>query len=203
MCTSKWVDAGRRTALGLAIALLGTAALAQSAAPARVLRWGIGYPEDYPQGLAVKRFSEIVKARTRGRIEIELHAGGKLGNDVSMTDALREGRLDMTGPDTATLVRLSRPFGVINFPFLIGNEQDADMLLDSPFGKDLLATLPPHGLVGLGFWENGFRNLTNNRGAVSRRTDFSHLKVRVMPNAMFQDTFAVLGAYVDRLEKLV
>lgn len=194
MCTSKFVDAGRRAVLGLAITLLGQAALAQSTAPVRVMRWGIGYPEDHPQGLAVKRFAEIVKANTRGRIQIELHAGGKLGNDVTMTDMLRKGELEMTGPDSATLVRLSKPFGVINFPFLLGNEVDADLLLDSPFGRDLLGTLPQHGLVGLGFWENGFRNLTNNRGAVSRRTDFQRLKVRVMPNAMFQDTFVSLGA---------
>ena len=184
----------RRKLFALAFALVGTAVLAQTAAQPRVLRWGIGYPEDHPQGLAVKRFAEIVKDKTRGRIQIELHAGGKLGNDVSMVDALREGKLDMTGPDTATLVRLSKPFGVINFPFLLATEQDADLLLDSPFGKELLATLPAHNIVGLGFWENGFRNLTNNRAPGTRRTDFNHLKVRVMPNAMFQDTFSVLGA---------
>jgi tripartite ATP-independent transporter DctP family solute receptor len=184
----------RRLLIGMTIALAATAALAQQAASPRVLRWGIGYPEDHPQGLAVKRFAEIVKDRTRGRIQVELHAGGTLGNDVTMTDALREGRLDMVGPDTATLVRLSKPFGVINFPFLLASEQDADLLLDSPFGKELLGTLPAHNIVGLGFWENGFRNLTNNRGPVTRRTDFSRLKVRVMPNAMFQDTFATLGA---------
>jgi tripartite ATP-independent transporter DctP family solute receptor len=184
----------RRFFIGAALALAGVAAFAQAPAQPRVLKWGIGYPEDHPQGLAVKRFAEIVNDKTRGRLQIELHAGGKLGNDVTMVDALREGRLDMAGPDTATLVRVSKPFGVINFPFLLANEGDADLLLDSPFGRDLLATLPAHNIVGLGFWENGFRNLTNNRAPVTRRTDFQHLKVRVMPNAMFQDTFASLGA---------
>lgn len=186
--------ASRRSLIGGALAMMGLAAFPQTPAQPRVLRWGIGYPEDHPQGLAVKRFAHIVQDRTQGRIRIELHAGGELGNDVSMVDALREGKLDMAGPDTATLVRLSKPFGVINFPFLLATEQDADLLLDSPFGKELLATLPAHNLVGLGFWENGFRNLTNNRAPVTRRSDLAHLKVRVMPNAMFQDTFAVLGA---------
>jgi tripartite ATP-independent transporter DctP family solute receptor len=190
---------GRRTLVGLAIALAGSTAFAQAAAQPRVLKWGIGYPEDHPQGMAVKRFAEVVRERTRGRIAIELHAGGKLGNDVTMTDALREGKLDLAGPDTATLVRLAKPFGVINFPFLLASEQDADLLLDSPFGKELLGTLPPHNIVGLGFWENGFRNLTNNRAPVSRRVDFSQLQVRVMPNAMFQDTFATLGAVPTQL----
>ena len=160
----------------------------------RYLRFGIGLSEDHPQGMAVKKFAEIVSGKTQGRIKIELFAGGKLGNDVSMTDALRQGKLEMTAPDTSSLVRFTSGFGVINFPFLLGSEQDADALLDSKFGSDLLATLPAHGLVGLAWWENGFRNLTNSRGPISRRSDMLDLKVRVMPNAMFADTFQTLGA---------
>jgi TRAP-type transport system periplasmic protein len=167
---------------------------AQNPSQTRYMRFGIGLSEDHPQGMAVKKFAEIVSQKTQGRIKIELFAGGKLGNDVSMTDALREGKLEMTAPDTSSLVRLTSGFGVINFPFLLSSEQDADALLDSKFGQDLLATLPQHGLVGLAWWENGFRNLTNSRGPVTRRHDLLDLKVRVMPNAMFSDTFQTLGA---------
>ena len=165
-----------------------------NSAPARTMRFGIGLGEDHPQGMAVKRFAEIVADKTQGRIRIELFAGGKLGNDQSMTDALAAGKLEMTAPDTSSLVRFTKGFGVINFPFLLGSEVDADNLLDSSFGKELLATLPAHKLVGLGYWENGFRNLTNSRAPVSRKADFVDLKVRVMPNAMFSDTFSSLGS---------
>jgi TRAP-type transport system periplasmic protein len=160
----------------------------------RYMRFGIGLSEDHPQGMAVKRFADVMSEKTKGRIKIELFAGGKLGNDVSMVDALRAGQLEMTAPDTSSLVRFESGFGVINFPFLLASEQDADMLLDSPFGQELLSSLPKHQLVGLAYWENGFRNLTNSRGPVTRRSDFTDLKVRVMPNAMFADTFANLGA---------
>ena len=162
--------------------------------PTRTMRFGIGLGEDHPQGMAVKRFAQIVADKTQGRIRIELFAGGKLGNDQSMTDALREGKLEMTAPDTSSLVRFTKGFGVINFPFLLSSEADADQLLDSSFGKELLASLPQHQLVGLGYWENGFRNLTNSRAPVSRKVDFTDLKVRVMPNAMFSDTFSSLGS---------
>jgi TRAP-type transport system periplasmic protein len=111
-----------------------------------------------------------------------------------MTDALRQGKLEMTAPDTSSLVRFTPGFGVINFPFLLSSEKDADALLDSRFGQDLLQTLPQHGLVGLAWWENGFRNLTNSRAPITRRSDLLDLKVRVMPNAMFSDTFQTLGA---------
>jgi TRAP-type transport system periplasmic protein len=167
---------------------------AQNPNQTRYIRFGIGLSEDHPQGMAVKRFAEIVADKTQSRIKIELFAGGKLGNDVSMVDALRQGKLEMTAPDTSSLVRFTSGFGVINFPFLLGNEQDADALLDSKFGQDLLNTLPKHDLIGLAWWENGFRNLTNSRGPVTRRQDLLDLKVRVMPNAMFSDTFQTLGA---------
>jgi TRAP-type transport system periplasmic protein len=160
----------------------------------RYMRFGIGLGEDHPQGMAVKRFAQIVHEKTQGRIKIELFAGGKLGNDQSMTDALQVGKLEMTAPDTSSLVRFTKGFGVINFPFLLSSEADADQLLDSSFGKELLSSLPAHNLVGLGFWENGFRNLTNSRAPVTRKADFIDLKVRVMPNAMFSDTFETLGS---------
>ena len=165
----------------------------------RYMRFGIGLSEDHPQGMAVKKFAEIVSNKTQGRIKIELFADGKLGNDVSMTDALRQGKLEMTAPDTSSLVRFTSGFGVLNFPFLLGNEQDADALLDSKFGSDLLATLPAHDLIGLAWWENGFRNLTNSRGPITRKQDLLDLKVRVMPNAMFADTFQTLGAQALKL----
>ncbi|MFM7332386.1 MAG: TRAP transporter substrate-binding protein [Brachymonas sp.] len=160
----------------------------------RYMRFGIGLSEDHPQGMAVKKFAEIVSNKTQGRIKIELFAGGKLGNDASMTNALRQGKLEMTAPDTSSLVRFTSGFGVLNFPFLFNTEKDADALLDSKFGADLLASLPGHDLIGLAWWENGFRNLTNSRGPITRKQDLLDLKVRVMPNAMFSDTFQSLGA---------
>ncbi len=195
-----------KTLLTSALWLASALATAQTTAPAaaassqqnptntRYMRFGIGLGEDHPQGMAVKKFSQIVSDKTQGRIRIELFAGGKLGNDQTMTDALGAGKLEMTAPDTSSLVRLTKGFGVINFPFLLSSETDADQLLDSSFGKELLATLPSHNLIGLGYWENGFRNLTNSRAPVSRKSDFIDLKVRVMPNAMFSDTFETLGS---------
>ncbi len=60
-------------------------ATAQNPSQTRYMRFGIGLPEDHPQGLVVKKFTELVSDKTQGRIKIELFAGGKLGNDVSMT----------------------------------------------------------------------------------------------------------------------
>jgi tripartite ATP-independent transporter DctP family solute receptor len=160
----------------------------------RTIKIGIGLTEDHPQGQSVKHFSEIVAAKSGGKIKVKLFAGGSLGNDVTMVSALQGGTQEMTIPDTATLVSQIKDFGVLNFPFLFNNEQEADALLDGPFGDKLLAKLPEKGLVGLGFWENGFRQTTNSKRPINTVKDYDGLKLRVMQNPLFIDTFKTLGA---------
>jgi len=111
-----------------------------------------------------------------------------------MTSALRGGTLEMTVPDSSTLASLIKPFGVLNLPLTFNNEQEADGVLDGPFGQKLLAKLPEKGLIGLGFWENGFRHVTNSRRPVQRADDLSGLKLRVIQSPLFLDTFNALGA---------
>ena len=155
---------------------------------------GIGLSEDHPQALAVKFFAEQLSAKSGGKMTAKLFASGTLGNDVSMTSALRGGTLEMTVPDSSTLVSISKPFGVINLPLTFNNEQEADAVLDGPVGQKLLANLPEKGLIGLGFWENGFRHVTNSRRPIAKADDLAGLKLRVIQNPLFLDTFSALGA---------
>ena len=175
----------------LAAGVLGFGHYGRAAEPTGPLhvRVGIGLPETHPQGQAVLKFAELVKQRSGGDIAVTLHAGGSLGNDGSMINDLQSGRLEMAVPDTATLVSLIKGFGILNFPFLFASEAEADALLDGRFGDKLLASLPAKGLVGLGFWENGFRNITNNVRPVARIEDMRGMRIRVMQNPMFIDTF--------------
>ena len=179
---------------------LATALLAALAGPAaaqvkeRVFKVGIGLSEDHPQALAVKRFGELLAQKSGGKLGAKLFASGTLGNDVTMTSALRGGTLEMTVPDSSTLVTLVKDFGVLNLPLTFANEREADAVLDSAFGQKLLAKLPEKGLVGLGFWENGFRHVTNSRHPISKADDLGGLKLRVIQNPLFIDTFNALGA---------
>ena len=66
---------------------------------------------------------------------------------------------------------------------------EADALLDGPFGRKLMAKLPEKGLIGLGFWENGFRQISNNRRPITKAEDIDGLKLRVIQNPLFIDTF--------------
>ena len=158
-----------------------------------VFKVGIGLSDDHPQAQAVRHFSERLAARSGGKMSAKVFAGGALGNDVSMTSALRGGTLEMTVPDSSTLMSLIKPFGVLNLPLTFNNEKEADAVLDGPFGQKLLAMLPEKGLVGLGFWENGFRHVTNSRRPINKADDLAGLKLRVIQSPLFLDTFNALG----------
>lgn len=177
------------------IAGLALATAAPAQVQDRTIKVGIGLTADHPQGQAVTRFGEIVGERSGGKLKVRLFAGGSIGNDVTMISALQGGTLEMTVPDTSTLVGIQglKDFGLINLPFLFNTGQEADALLDGPFGQKLMAKLPERGLVGLGFWENGFRHVTNSRRPINTADDFAGLKLRVIQNGLFIDTFSALG----------
>ena len=180
--------------LALAGLLAGTAVQAADISE-RTIKVGIGLNEDHPQAQAMKKFGELVAQKSDGKIKVKLFAGGTLGNDVTMISSLQGGTLEMTVPDTSTLVGSAglEPFGLINLPFLFTKSEQADALLDGPFGQQLMTRLPDKGLIGLGFWENGFRQVTNSRRPINTAADFAGLKLRVIQNPLFIDTFTALG----------
>lgn len=184
----------------IVLALVGGAAAAAAAAPPasapaapRTLRLGIGLAVESPQGQAVAEFAARLNRYTGGALRIELQASGKAGNDLTMVKALQEGRLEMTAPDSSTLSSMEKSFSAINYPFTFLNEAEADAVLDGEWGQRLLARLPQHGLIGLTYWENGFRQMTNSRRSLSTTADFEGVRMRTMQNPMLVDSFNRLG----------
>jgi tripartite ATP-independent transporter DctP family solute receptor len=192
--SGSWQAWAARLATLLAAWLVGaSAASAPAAAEPRTLNVGIGLPADSVQARAVRDFAVRVKDYSGGRLVVQLHAGGLLGNDLSMIQALQQGRLSMTVPDSSTLASMEKAFSVINYPFTFLTEAEADTVLDGPWGTRLLQSLPAHGLIGLAFWENGFRHMTNNRRPLQSSADFAGLRMRTMQNPMLVDSFRALG----------
>ena len=138
-------------------------------------------------------FAARVKGYTKGRLQIELQAGGKLGNDLSMIKLLQAGTLEMTAPDSSTLAPWVKGFSAISYPFTFLNESEADAILDGLWGTRLLQQLESHGLVGLAYWENGFRHMTNSRRPLLNVTDFQGVRMRTMQNPLLVDSFRRLG----------
>ncbi|SFF02706.1 TRAP transporter substrate-binding protein [Paracidovorax wautersii] len=178
----------------IALAAAAIAASALSGAQEIKARFGTSLPDSHPQTLGARKFAERVEAKTAGRIKVAVYSAGQLGSDLQMQAALQGGTQEFAAPSTATLAGLVKDFGVLGLPFSFADEKEADAVLDGPLGRKLLAQLPARGLVGLAFWENGFRNVTNNKRPIVRAEDIAGLKVRTMQNSLYIDMFSGLGA---------
>lgn len=185
-------------ATGLAAALLAPVAAATSASAqdvkTRIIRFGYGLSESSNQGRAVKFLAEEMSKRSGGKFKMKGFGDASLGSDIQMQNALIGGAQEMMVGSTATLVGIVKDFGVYDLPFLFNNEKEADAVLDGPFGEKLLKALNDKGLVGLVYWENGFRNLTNSKRPITKIEDMGGIKLRVMQNPVYIDMFNSFGA---------
>lgn len=179
-------------AVAMAAGAVGTAQ-AQDFKP-RIVRFGYGLVDDSNQGRAVRLFAKEVEKATGGKMKVRGIGNAALGSDMQMQQALIGGAQEMMVGSTATLVGVAPQMALWDTPFLINNTKEADALLDGPVGDKVRATLEPKGIVGLVYWENGFRNLTNNKHPVTKLEDMNGIKLRVMQNNVFLDSFKALGA---------
>ncbi len=87
-----------------------------------------------------------------------------------------------------------KAFEAVDLPFLFNSGEEADKVMDGPFGTNLMKRLPDTGLIGLAYWELGFRNLTNNRHPVAKLEDITGLKIRTLQSPVPVALFNALGA---------
>ena len=186
----------RRTLIAAtAAALLGASfsATAQDIKP-RLIRFGYGLNEQSNQGRAAKVFADAVDKASAGKMKVRAIGAAALGPDTQMQQALIGGAQEMMVGSTATLVGITKEMALWDTPFLFTNTKEADTLLDGPIGDKIRNKLQEKGLVGLVYWENGFRNLTNSKRAITKMEDLDGVKLRVMQNNVFLTSFQTLGA---------
>jgi TRAP-type transport system periplasmic protein len=183
----------RRTLIAAAAALFVVPSFAQDIQP-RLIRFGYGLNEASNQGRAAKVFAEAVEKNSGGKMKVRAIGAAALGPDVQMQQALVGGAQEMMVGSTATLVGITKEMALWDTPFLFNNAKEADAVLDGPIGQKVMDKLQEKGLVGLVYWENGFRNLTNSKRPVQKMEDLDGIKLRVMQNNVYLDSFKMLGA---------
>ena len=117
-----------------------------------------------------------------------------MGIGLSMALVLIGGAQEMMVGSTATLVGITKEMALWDTPFLFNTAKEADTVLDGPIGQKVMDKLQEKGLVGLAYWENGFRNLTNSKRPVTKLEDLDGIKMRVMQNEVYLDSFKLMGA---------
>ncbi|KAF0818962.1 MULTISPECIES: TRAP transporter substrate-binding protein [unclassified Cytobacillus] len=159
----------------------------------RTIKVSIGVNDKHPEYEASLKFKELVEAESDD-LTVEVYHSGQIADDRSAIEMLQFGTLDATIPSTSPLVNFIPAYGVFDLPFTVPNEEVADKVLDGPFGDKMLEMVDQQGLVGLAWWENGFRNLTNDVKPVAGMEDVKGLKIRTMENEIHLDAWKALGA---------
>jgi TRAP-type transport system periplasmic protein len=183
----------RHAAIGAALLAAAVPAKSQDVQE-RVIKFGHLNNADHPVSMGVKRFGELLAAKSGGKLKVQEFPASQLGNEMQQQSALQGGVQEMSAPATTSLAGIVKEFGLVDFPFSVANFAQADALLDGPLGQALIAKLPEKGLVALGYWDLGFRNVTNSKRPIARAEDLEGLKLRVIPNPVFLDTFRAFKA---------
>ncbi len=178
----------------LAACGLAVAAGAQAQIKEQTLRFATVNPKGHPIVAGMEKFAELVGQKSGGKMKVQLFPGSQLGGDVEVLASVQGGTIDFTSMNSGILQNQVKEFAIVDFPFLFDNGKEADAVLDGAVGKQLNDKLPAKGVIGLAYWELGFRNLTNSKRPVTKADDIQGLKLRVLQSPIYVDTFKALGA---------
>ena len=181
----------RRT---VAVALATVLALSAAQAQERSFKLALQNPKGHPLEMGASKFAELVAAKSGGKLKVNVFPGGTLGGDAANVSALQGGTIEMVLLNSGILASQVKDFEVFDFPFMFANAREADTVVDGPFGQKLHARLLDKNIVGLAYFELGFRNITNSKRALNTVDDIAGLKLRVIPNAINVDWVKAVGA---------
>ncbi len=164
----------------------------ENSGDARTLRISLGLNDQHPLYKSSVKFKELVESQTDS-LKVEVYHSGQIADDRSAIEMLQFGTLDITIPSSAPFVSFVPEYGVFDLPFTLTSTEMVDAILQGEFGDTLAAKTEPQGIVQLAWWENGFRQLTNNTKPINTLEDLEGLKIRVMENEMHIATWKALG----------
>lgn len=144
--------------------------------------------------IAAEEFKALVEAETDGMVTIDLFPNATLGDERTLLEGMQMGTVDMGLITNGPVANFVPEIAVFELPFLFSTPQEAYSVLDGSVGQELLGKLETVQLKGLAYAERGFRNLTNSKRPVKTPEDIKGLKIRVMENPVYIDTFQTLGA---------
>lgn len=164
-----------------------------TASDVRELRLGLNIAAGSALHAAASRFAEQVGEQSKGKLKVTVFPDQQLGSDDQMLEMARSGKLDLVLTPTAKLSSAIPAMQYADLPFYFASREELYAMLDGEPGRILLSKLNAIDLVGLAFWENGFKQFTANT-PIRRPQDFARLRIRTMKSRIIADQFEVLGA---------
>jgi tripartite ATP-independent transporter DctP family solute receptor len=182
-----------RSLLAVAALAIAGSATAQDIKE-RTIKFGVAGPDTHPAAAGMKKFAEAVGQKSGGKMKVQLFFNGALGGDQAVTTAIQGGTVEMSVMNSGILASLAKELAVFDFPFLFANEKESDAIVDGPVGQKMHRLLEDKGVVGLAYWELGYRHITNSKRPLNKVEDVEGLKLRVIPNPINVDWVKALGA---------
>jgi len=148
---------------------------------------------DTPKGKAAEYFKKLAEERTKGKVKIEVYANSTLYKDGEEMEALQLGSVQMLAPSVAKFGPLgAREFEVFDLPYIFENFDELHKVTEGGVGKLLFQKLESKGLVGLAFWDNGFKDFSANK-PIKVPADYKGLKMRIQSSKVLGDEIKALG----------
>lgn len=186
-------------AAALAVAGLLGAASGPAAAQTK-LTLGHNAAVGNPKHEASLKFAELVKAKSGGRIEVQVAPAAQLGDDVPLLTALRTGTVDFSANSQGAISSVVPEYSAFGMPFLFQNLPTAWKVLDGPVGEELAKISEGKGLMVLGYWDNGIRHISNRVRPINTPADLKGLKLRTPPDPTTIDIMQALGADAQQIK---
>ena len=184
----------KRVFIKTVIATVALAAMGVASAQVKTIKFANQNSAGHPIVQGMEKFKEIVEKNSGGKLKVNIFPGGTLGSDQANVSAIQGGSLEMASMNSGIFASQVKEFGVFDFPFMFATTKEADAVVDGAFGKKMHAKLEEKGLVGLAYYELGFRHITNGKRAINKVSDIEGLKLRVIPNPINVDWVKALGA---------
>ena len=183
----------RSTAAALMAAGLCLAMSAVQAQETRTLKFTAASNKGHPQVQGVEKIAELVAAKSGGKIKIQVFPGGTLGPDLQIVSGMQGGTIDLNVMNASLLAGNVKEMTILDFPYLINDAKEADALLDGPVGRKLMDKLPEKGLVGLAYFDLGFREM-HSKKPITKAADLKGMKMRVIPTPIYIEFMNATGA---------
>jgi C4-dicarboxylate-binding protein DctP len=178
---------------GVSIAALALSGPASAQAPI-VIKFSHVVASNTPKGAAAEKFKELAEKYTDGKAKVEIYPNSTLYKDKEELEALQLGAVQMLAPSNSKFGPIGvREFEVFDLPYILPDLATLRKVTDGPLGAKLLKLLQPKGMIGLAYWDNGFKQMTANKKLIAP-DDYKGLKFRVQSSKVLEAQFRALGA---------
>ncbi|HYG87505.1 MAG TPA: TRAP transporter substrate-binding protein [Azospirillum sp.] len=176
-----------------AVGILAASPVMAQQAPI-VIKFSHVVATETPKGKGAEKFKELAEARTGGKVKVEVYPNSQLYKDKEELEALQLGAVQMLAPSLAKFGPLGvKEFEVFDLPYIFPSKETLSKVTQGPLGQGLLKKLEPKGIIGLAYWDNGFKIMSANR-PLKTPDDFKGLKMRIQSSKVLEAQFRALGS---------